>query len=1383
MTHTTFVPSGETSTFASSSVVSPSESTASTDAATKSSITQSSTTQSSATQSSGTQSLETTSSTTTSSTITSSASTSSISDHTTTTVSATSSDISSSSATTSGPLRAVTNLVQNGNFAFADSHSSNGLFAFEAMNQARRLSDKGYTGDGSQETGCAQLQVPASSTGPSKRELTASDDGISAIQQWLQLPVGSNSLAVQLYYAAVTSDASSSCSLSASFGGNILIVSPFFDLVADVDTPTWLPLAYQATEAPTQGYLRLELVCLGGKSASILLDQVFATTEAALAEFNQIRLVWPVIDGQTQSTLTESTETQSTASRSTVETTSSGETSTVLTIQTASSSASSSLVSASPNSVSSSALRSDSTTSTSTVSAETETTAAGSQISSQIYSPTVTSTSPDISSLATSSSVSATTTALSVSENSSGAPSGHESNTTTSITSGSSIDTSFSTTSTTEMTSSSITTHQSSIDSVTTSDLSSSNSTSSFQSLTTINSTSSAANSTASMTSGSTLTTAVNATSTSSESLWTISVTGTMTPISSASASATTTHGDRPEPTSLDDLSPAAREIYDFVIDHLGIDENGNVNVPAPPQGETELIPSAYDPEDATRQQELADELEAMGMPPLDDLFTSANEKVDAAESGTCPNLDKRNSNFTPLVPKTRAPKRRHEARFLTGAHRLEQRLSKRDFWDVACNDATEAVLGVSDTLGTARQALCLGKSIYDARDAFKCIFGGCGPTILYEDFTYTWHYEWKVLFPSIASALVWTTDGSRKLSCVDCSFNLSSLKFTGTIIVRQASGRIEIREATLIPEVTGAANMIVELKSGSAWTSSWDYIFEAATLDTIRSDKAYTIESKILYNVGVKWSTDKAVNVRGGASFSFKNAKAELNMASNTPSIRSKSGWNPSVSYITPSFQTSGGVTIQPYIRWGVEFKVNIYNQVKIAPVLLSESIVTIKSTFSSESQGTCPANKLAVSTFVTSKNNMRLPGSGLVGLYNGDSASRNNCFDAPDLVPTVDEIRSLASLGGEFCTSYLRYTPAKSTTIETSTVYTPSTTITETTRTTIPITTIKTVTETSSMKVLSTVDSLPVGVTVTAGTAPLTYMKLNRRDAAPTPAPAAGALIARAVPTPAMVNGWDSTKLSYACKQVATGSTTITQLVTSTSASGAATTTATITENINGPLVTTTHTEIWQEYGGIKETPAVLQDFIEAPVVTACAVPAADSGTCFKIKVHGPSWVDGQYMKQWVFGGFVPGNAMEALYFDTYYLTSSGVLVAQDPRSDEMLMVAGHPFAQADGTLRTNPNAIWSVASWRGFMGHEPLLCSKDPDPCSRALYCRTETRDGLSFIPPAYYKGDPSQEQIHFRVHVGPVSGGVPATFTWEPAPCICGGDYEWQYGMDW
>ncbi|KAH7470067.1 hypothetical protein FOMA001_g14327 [Fusarium oxysporum f. sp. matthiolae] len=306
------------------------------------------------------------------------------------------------------------------------------------------------------------------------------------------------------------------------------------------------------------------------------------------------------------------------------------------------------------------------------------------------------------------------------------------------------------------------------------------------------------------------------------------------------------------------------------------------------------------------------------------------------------------------------------------------------------------------------------------------------------------------------------------------------------------------------------------------SWESQWNSVFEAVPLETIEEKGAYLIRSKVLYEFGIRWKTASAVSVASvGASFSL-NAQANLDISNGVgPTLQSKKGWEPQVTYSYPVFTTSGGVSLIPYVCWGVEFDIDIYNQVRLKPAISSQTLVTMQSSYSDEPQGQCSANKLAVSTYMSTKSMMKLRNGVYDTLHSGSSRTLNQCFEAPDMIPTAEDIAELSEFAGDFSTA--QYV------VVTITSYSD--------RTGWPQWNARTI------------------ITIERA-ATFDHSGLKRRDATATQQ-----LTARAVYTPGLVQDWDSKKISFACKQIATGTETVTQPVTTTIGVGTATVTATTT------------------------------------------------------------------------------------------------------------------------------------------------------------------------------------------------------------------------------
>ncbi|KAK4149472.1 hypothetical protein C8A00DRAFT_37923 [Chaetomidium leptoderma] len=153
----------------------------------------------------------------------------------------------------------------------------------------------------------------------------------------------------------------------------------------------------------------------------------------------------------------------------------------------------------------------------------------------------------------------------------------------------------------------------------------------------------------------------------------------------------------------------------------------------------------------------------------------------------------------------------RSQARNYAGWVRSKLKARDGDGWDVACDDFVTGLLGIIG-LDKAMEAVCAGKSLYDNRDAFKCLFGGSKTTtIITETTMYDFNYAWKIDFPSIQGWL--TKTGSNKvMSCVNCGFSVSNIAFLGKIVVSITEGVITIKSADVSPGMSGTANMIVRL-------------------------------------------------------------------------------------------------------------------------------------------------------------------------------------------------------------------------------------------------------------------------------------------------------------------------------------------------------------------------------------------------------------------------------------------------------------------------------------------------------------------------------------------------------------------------------------------
>ncbi|EXM19229.1 hypothetical protein FoTM2_008441 [Fusarium oxysporum f. sp. vasinfectum] len=373
-----------------------------------------------------------------------------------------------------------------------------------------------------------------------------------------------------------------------------------------------------------------------------------------------------------------------------------------------------------------------------------------------------------------------------------------------------------------------------------------------------------------------------------------------------------------------------------------------------------------------------------------------------------------------------------------------------------------------------------------------------------------------------------------------------------------------------------------------------------------------------------------------------------------------------------------------------------------------------------------------------MSTKSMMKLRNGVYDTLYSGSSRTLNQCFEAPDMIPTAEDIPELSEFAGDFCTSYLDYRPPRTTSISTATSTSGSTTTTEYVTSWVPAT---------AQYVVVTISSYSDGtgwpqwdartIITIERTATFDHSGLKRRDATATQQ-----LAARAVYTPGLVQDWDSKKISFACEQIATGTETVTQPVTTTIGVGTATVTATTTVDRPGGDVKF-YTENPYQYRYIGAGPVG-----NTWTAGACSSPSEKSGKCSKIRINSP-------------------KGYPSIVLDTWYLSETGRLITQNPYARGGFVAAVRNSNKIIfGTPGSNPNPD----------GAEALYCQKDPNNvCSGVLSCSTDTRNGLSFTPLRYNWWLPWGDvrfYDDFRPRLGDrTPGSEMATFTWEAVSCAC------------
>lgn len=175
-----------------------------------------------------------------------------------------------------------------------------------------------------------------------------------------------------------------------------------------------------------------------------------------------------------------------------------------------------------------------------------------------------------------------------------------------------------------------------------------------------------------------------------------------------------------------------------------------------------------------------------------------------------------------------------------------------------------------------------------------------------------------------------------------------------------------------------------------------------------------------------------------------------------------------------------------------------------------------------------------------------------------------------------------------------------------------------------------------------------------VSNSTIPLRRRGLSEAQAQPWAAavPAPAVVARQAVSTPAVVAGWPATKISYACKQVATGTSTTRYTATSTLTSGLTTLTRTVTSNVNGPLRTNTIVSTSTAFMGFVSTTAAGV----ATVTRGASCPLQTQATCFKVTAHGRPHIEGKNLRYYKTNGMF--SFLENSPGTVFYLTCDGTL-----------------------------------------------------------------------------------------------------------------------------
>ncbi|KAF2151504.1 hypothetical protein K461DRAFT_322739 [Myriangium duriaei CBS 260.36] len=697
------------------------------------------------------------------------------------------------------------------------------------------------------------------------------------------------------------------------------------------------------------------------------------------------------------------------------------------------------------------------------------------------------------------------------------------------------------------------------------------------------------------------------------------SSTSIMTTTSSKTTTTTTTTTSSAPfvtPTSFDDLSPGAKQIVLYVLYKTKYNADGSIKLfQVNATNNATTIPMAqYNPDNSTLQAALLATLDKAGLPSPTSLVKAAQDAL----TGLCAGPTQANSTSS-TATSSATPKTQR---------RSSVALEKRDdFEDYACNDYTEAVFGDYD------DAVCGAYDLYSNRQAIACLFTGCYETTevkLPPVYTYDFTQTWKASFglqPN--SAVVSWSDGS-KLTCIKCGLNLDQFQLKGTIVA--VLDTKELRDATLTVTENSSTDMVFQLDAVHPVAYNWTSSLSTGDLQSISVDGVFTLTPNVIFSMGVEFSADSAISVQGGASLSVSNAQTSITLS--TLNTHDTANWSPSVQVTNPAFSKSAKVELVPYVRRLISINFNILNKAANKIAFGSVSALGYSSEFLDADGEVCPANTLQLKSYLYNTNSI-IYGDNVYSTTLS-SLTRNNrdvCFNVPSDRPTVDEIAALRSTAQDFCTVYNSYIQPTSgvylvstkTTLSTSTVTTTSTvqaipTVTATTSTT----TGKVRTIYSTAYITSNVGDESLDSTYLqkrAGIHPRTTAAVVTASAQDSEAIATARIQARDIVAPTMVADWPKSKISYACSQVATGTTTRTFYTsTATAYNATLTSSSTIYTAFQGPAVTSY--SILTSYDWSTTTVAGPQKTVPA------SCPLQTQVSCFTVTGHGPASIDGKYL-----------------------------------------------------------------------------------------------------------------------------------------------------------
>ncbi|SPJ79302.1 uncharacterized protein FTOL_07693 [Fusarium torulosum] len=182
---------------------------------------------------------------------------------------------------TNGPL-VVKNVIGNGNFAVRDPTNPSNIPNYTIEGDGQIVENKGYTGDGSTEKGCVEMQ--ASNQPPGRKR--AIGNIVSISQQLDSLDI-KKKYTVRFFYAVITASSVNACTLSASIAGHVFYTSTILSIGTAMD---WNTVVEQTDVPNTEGAFSIGVNCPVGGVAAIYVDSIFMSNQVTPETINDVSI-------------------------------------------------------------------------------------------------------------------------------------------------------------------------------------------------------------------------------------------------------------------------------------------------------------------------------------------------------------------------------------------------------------------------------------------------------------------------------------------------------------------------------------------------------------------------------------------------------------------------------------------------------------------------------------------------------------------------------------------------------------------------------------------------------------------------------------------------------------------------------------------------------------------------------------------------------------------------------------------------------------------------------------------------------------------------------------------------------------------------------------